>query len=74
MLQLAGKLIIETKVASLQQPPENALERNTPTSHQFVFSNPNTEFLKNQKQPTQHGVKHGFPYAAKVAPEEWLNE
>jgi len=41
----------------------------------FVFTNPNTKISKQSK--TTYAMwceKHGFPYAAKLTPEEWLNE
>ena len=41
----------------------------------FVFSNPNQKISKQSK--TTYGMwceKHGFLYAAKVVPQEWINE
>lgn len=41
----------------------------------FVFSNPNTKISK--KSPTTYAMwcdKHGFKYAAKRIPVEWMNE
>lgn len=41
----------------------------------FVFSNPNQKISKQSK--TTYGMwceKHGFLYAAKVVPQEWIDE
>lgn len=41
----------------------------------FVFSNANTKISK--QSATTYAMwceKHGFPYATKVVPEDWLNE
>lgn len=41
----------------------------------FVFSNPNAKISK--KSPTTYAMwcdKHGFKYAAKRIPTEWMNE
>ena len=74
-----GKLIIiETKgrfVTADRQKMLLVKEQHPDLDIRFVFSNPNSRISKKSK--TTYAAwceKHGFPYAAKVAPEEWLNE
>ena len=41
----------------------------------FVFSNSKTKISKKSK--TSYGMwceKHGFPYANKLIPKDWINE
>ena len=74
-----GKLIIiETKgrfVTADRQKMLLVKEQHPDLDIRFVFSNPNSRISKKSK--TTYGAwceKHGFPYAAKVAPERWLDE
>ena len=74
-----GKLIIiETKgrfVTADRQKMLLVKEQHPDLDIRFVFSNPKTRISKKSK--TTYAAwceKHGFPYAAKVAPERWLNE
>jgi hypothetical protein len=74
-----GKLIIiETKgrfVTADRQKMLLVKEQHPTLDIRFVFSNPKSKISKKSK--TTYAAwceKHGFPYAAKVAPEEWLNE
>lgn len=75
----SGKvIIIETKgrfVTADRQKMLLVKEQHPDLDIRFVFSNPNTRISK--KSQTTYAAwceKHGFLYAAKVAPEEWLNE
>ena len=75
----SGKLIIiETKgrfVTADRQKMLLVKEQHPDLDIRFVFSNPNSRISKKSK--TTYGAwceKHGFPYAAKVAPERWLDE
>lgn len=74
-----GKLIIiETKgrfVTADRQKMLLVKEQHPTLDIRFVFSNPKSKISKKSK--TTYAAwceKHGFPYAAKVAPERWLNE
>lgn len=74
-----GKLIIiETKgrfVTADRQKMLLVKEQHPTLDIRFVFSNPKSKISKKSK--TTYAAwceKHSFPYAAKVAPEEWLNE
>ena len=74
-----GKLIIiETKgrfVTADRQKMLLVKEQHPTLDIRFVFSNPKSRISKKSK--TTYAAwceKHGFPYAAKVAPEEWLDE
>ena len=75
----SGKvIIIETKgrfVTADRQKMLLVKEQHPDLDIRFVFSNPNSRISKKSK--TTYAAwceKHGFLYAAKVAPEEWLNE
>jgi len=75
----SGKvIIIETKgrfVTADRQKMLLVKEQHPDLDIRFVFSNPNTRISK--KSQTTYAAwceKHGFLYAAKVTPEEWLNE
>ena len=75
----SGKvIIIETKgrfVTADRQKMLLVKEQHPDLDIRFVFSNPNTRISK--KSQTTYAAwceKHGYLYAAKVAPEEWLNE
>jgi len=75
----SGKLIIiETKgrfVTADRQKMLLVKEQHPDLDIRFVFSNPKTRISKKSKTTyAAWCMKHGFPYAAKVAPEEWLNE
>lgn len=75
----SGKqIIIETKgrfVTADRQKMLLVKDQHPDLDIRMVFSNPNTRISKQSK--TTYGMwcqRHGFPYAAKVVPEEWLNE
>jgi hypothetical protein len=75
----SGKqIVIETKgrfVTADRQKMLLVKEQHPDLDIRMVFSNPNTRISKQSK--TTYGMwceRHGFPYAAKVVPEEWLNE
>ena len=74
-----GKVIIvETKgrfVTSDRQKMLLVKEQHPQLDIRMVFSNPNTRISK-QSQTTYADwcLRHGYLYAAKVVPEEWLNE
>ena len=75
----SGKtIIIETKgrfVTADRQKMILVKQQHPELDIRIVFSNPKTKISKQSK--TTYGMwceKHGFPYATKVVPEEWLNE
>jgi len=75
----SGKIIIiETKgrfVTADRQKMLLVKEQHPKLDIRMVFSNPNARISKKSK--TSYAAwceKHGFPYAAKDVPEDWLNE
>jgi len=72
------EIIIETKGRFVTADRQKMLFVKGQHPHldiRFVFSNPNTKISKKSK--TTYGMwakRHGFPYAGRVVPEEWLNE
>lgn len=75
---LPNYIIVETKgrfVTADRQKHLYIQEQYPDLDIRFVFSNPNTKIGKTST--TTYAMwceKHGFPYAAKTIPEEWLKE
>jgi hypothetical protein len=71
-------IIVETKGRFLTADRQKMIlvkQQNPDLDIRIVFSNPNTKISKQSN--TTYGMwcdKHGFPYASKVVPEEWLDE
>ena len=75
----SGKVIIvETKGRFLTADRQKMIlvkQQYPDLDIRFVFSNENQRISK--QSPTTYGKwceKHGFPFASKVVPKEWLNE
>jgi len=75
----SGKTIIcETKgrfVTADRQKMILVKQQHPDLDIRIVFSNPNTKISKQSN--TTYAMwceKHGFPYASKVVPQEWLDE
>ncbi len=75
---LPNGIIIETKgrfVTADRQKHLLIKEQRPDLDIRFVFSNPKTRISKTSK--TTYAMwceKHGFKYAAKLIPDEWLKE
>jgi hypothetical protein len=75
---LPNGIVVETKgrfVTADRQKHLLIKEQFPDIDIRFVFSNPNARISKQSK--TTYAMwceKHGFPYAAKSIPEDWLHE
>lgn len=75
--QLPNGIIIETKGRFLVADRKKHLyvkEQHPELDIRFVFSNPKAKISKTSKTTYADWCdKHGFKYAAKLIPEEWIN-
>ncbi|PDT45365.1 endodeoxyribonuclease [Sinorhizobium fredii] len=75
---LPNGIVVETKGRFLTEDRHKHIlikEQYPQLDLRFVFSNPNTRISKQSK--TTYAIwcqSHGFQYAAKVIPQEWLAE
>lgn len=75
---LPNGIIVETKGRFLTVDRQKHIlikEQHPQLDLRFVFSNPNTRISKQSR--TTYAIwcqSHGFQYAAKVIPPEWLDE
>lgn len=76
--KLPNGIYIETKGRFVTEDRQKHIlikDQHPELDIRFVFSNPNTKISK--KSPTTYAMwcdKHGFKYAAKRIPAEWMNE
>ena len=72
------KLYIETKgrlTAADRKKHEWVKDQNPNLDIRFVFTNSNTRIAKNSKTTyAEWCIKHGFLFADKEIPKEWLEE
>ena len=76
---MSGKIIVvESKgrfITANRQLMIRVKEQHPELDIRFVFSNSKTKISKKSK--TSYGMwceKHGFPYADKLIPKDWINE
>lgn len=75
---LPNGIIIETKGRFITKDRQKHVflkEQHPDLDIRFVFSNPNNRISKGSQ--TTYGLwckKHGFQFAAKLIPAEWINE